>query len=369
MNIPLVDLVRQYEAIRDEVNERIAQVLESGVFILGENVRSFEKEFASYCGVKYAVGVASGTDALVLSLRALHVRRGDEVISVPNTFISTIDAITYNQAFPMFVDIDPQTYCIDTQKVKKRISRRTKAVIPVHLYGHPADMNPLRELADKQGLYIIEDACQAHGAEYAGKRVGSFGICACFSFYPSKNLGAYGDGGMIVTNDENTAETIRTLRDYGQKEKYHHTILGVNSRLDEIQAAVLRVKLKYLDQWIKRRRENARAYDKGLREVPEILTPIEKDGAKHVYYVYAIRAEERDELREFLSKRGISTGVHYPIPVHLQEAYRELGYEGGEFPIAEMCCRTTLSLPMFPELTEEEISYVSAAVREFYRTT
>jgi dTDP-4-amino-4,6-dideoxygalactose transaminase len=366
VKIPLVDLVRQYHSIKEEIDEAILRVLESGSFILGENVKLFEKEFASYCGVKYGIGVASGSDALMLSLRALGISRGDEVITVANTFVSTVDAILHCQAKPILVDIDPETYTIDTSKIEERITSKTKAIIPVHLYGHPADMDPIIEIAEKHGLYIVEDACQAHGAEYKGKRVGSFGDVACFSFYPSKNLGAFGDGGIVVTNSEEIATKIEMLRNYGQKEKYRHVLVGYNSRLDELQAAILRVKLKYLDRWNEMRRKNARHYDELLENVSEVKTPIEKKWAKHVYYIYVIRCENRDELRAWLNSKGVSTGIHYPTPIHLQEAYRDLNYSEGSFKIAEKYADEILSLPMFPELTRDEIGFISKCIFEFY---
>lgn len=367
MKIPLVDLKRQYLSIKEEVDEKIKEVLESTSFILGHNVEAFEKEFAKYCGVKHAVGVSSGTDALVLSLKTLGIDSGDEVISVPNTFVSTIDSICHNNAKPVFVDIDEKTYNIDTSGIEEKITNKTKAIIPVHLYGQPCDMDPILNIAEEHDLMIIEDACQAHGAEYKGKRMGSFGDITCFSFYPSKNLGAYGDGGIIVTNNEELAKKIRMFRNYGQRIKYYHSLIGYNFRLDDIQAAVLRVKLNYLDEWIEKRRENARKYSESLKNTSEVITPFEKKFRKHVYYVYVIRCLNRDRLIKYLNDKGISTGIHYPIPIHLQESYKHLGFGVGSFPITEECAKEIVSLPMFPELTTEEIEYICRSIDEFYK--
>jgi len=365
MKVPLIDLKRQYYRIKDEVDKKIGEVLESGRFILGNNVEAFEDEFARYCGVKYAVGVASGTDALTLSLKALGLSDGDEVITVPNTFIATVDAISYSRATPIFVDIEPETYTMKVSDIKQKITKRTKAILPVHLYGHPVDMDPLLEIAEQNNLYVVEDACQAHGAKYKSKKVGSLGDCACFSFYPSKNLGACGDGGIVVTNEEEIAERIRILRDYGQKRKYEHVIIGYNSRLDEVQAAVLRVKLRYLDKWIEERRRNARKYNELLSEIHNITLPMEKSYAKHAYHLYVIRTRYRDEMQKWLSSNGISTLIHYPIPVHFQKAYSHLGIGKNSFPMTEECSGDVLSLPMFPELTEDEIRFVSQSIKEF----
>jgi dTDP-4-amino-4,6-dideoxygalactose transaminase len=367
MEIPLVNLRRQYHSIKDEIDKKIMEVLESGKFILGENVEAFEEEFARYCGAKYGVGVASGTDALIMALKAVGVGKGDEVITVPNTFIATVDAISHNGATPTFIDIEPETYTMKASDIRQKITKRTKVILPVHLYGHPVDMDPLLEAAEENDLYVVEDACQAHGAEYKGRKVGSLGNIACFSFYPSKNLGAYGDGGIIVTNNEEVAERARMLRDYGQKEKYKHVVIGYNSRLDEMQAAILRVKLRYLDRWIDERRRNAKKYSEELSEIPDVIPPIEKSYAKHVYHLYVIRTKHRNEMQRWLSSRSISTGIHYPIPIHLQEAYMHLNLREGSFPETEMCSKEILSLPMFPELTEDEISYVCQCIREFVK--
>jgi len=369
MKIPLVDLRRQYHRIKNEVDKLIREVLESGTFILGENVEAFEKEFARYCGVKCAVGVASGTDALTLCLRALGISNRDEVITVPNTFIATVDAISHNKATPIFVDIESETYTMKISDVKQKITKRTKVILPVHLYGHPVDMDPLQEIAEQNNLYVVEDACQAHGATYKGRKVGSLGDCACFSFYPSKNLGAYGDGGIVLTNDAEIAERLRMLRDYGQEEKYTHAFIGSNSRLDEVQAAILRAKLKYLDKWIEERRRNARKYGEMLSEIWHVIPPKEKSYAKHAYHLYVIRTKYRDEMQKWLSSNGISTLIHYPIPAHFQKAYKHLSLGKSSFPVTEECSREVLSLPMFPELTEDEIHFVCHSIKEFVEGT
>lgn len=365
MKVPFNDLAQQYRLIKDEVDRCIKNVLESGYFVLGENVRLLEEEFAGYCGVKYGIGVASGTDALHLALLACGVGRGDEVITVPFTAIGTALAVSYTLAKPTFVDIDPQTYTMDVSKVEERITKRTKAILPVHLYGHPVDLDPLRELAEKHGLELIEDCAQAHGAEYKGERVGSIGHIGCFSFYPTKNMGAFGDGGMVVTNDEEVAEKLRLLRNIGQSRRYYHLLRGYNSRLDELQAAILRVKLKKLDEWNNLRRKNAQIYNKLLKESP-VVTPAEKGYAKHVYHLYVIRADQRDKLSDWLKSKGVITLIHYPIPLHLQEAYRDLGLKKGSIPWAERCTQEVLSLPIYPGLSSGQIEYTSDAINGFF---
>lgn len=367
MNIPFVDLKRQYNSIKEEIDSAVRKTLDSSRFILGENVEAFERELAGYCGTRYAIGVASGTDALNLAIEALGIRQGDEVITVANSFIATADAISRVNAIPVLVDIEQDSYNIDTNQIKDKITHKTKAILPVHLYGQPSDMDRILEIAEKNDLKIIEDACQAHGTLYKGRKVGSFGNIACFSFYPSKNLGAYGDAGAVVTSDIELAEKIRALRDYGQTTKYHHEIIGHNSRLDEIQAAILRVKLKYLDQWNELRRSHAKKYDKLLGEICGIVTPSETDFARHVYHLYVIRHEKRDELKEWLNSKGVATGIHYPKPIHLQNAYKHLGYGEGSFPKTEKHSREVLSLPMFPELTEEEIETVVKLIDSFMK--
>jgi dTDP-4-amino-4,6-dideoxygalactose transaminase len=366
--IPLIDLVRQYHSIKKEIDEAISKIMESGSFILGENVKAFEREFATYLNSKYAIGVGSGTDALHLALEAIGIAPRNEVITVSHTFTSTVFTIVQSGALPVLVDVDPVTYTIDPKLVERAITDRTKAIIPVHLYGQPADMDSIMEIANRHNLWVVEDAAQAHGAEYmGGKKVGSIGHAGCFSFYPSKNLGAYGDGGMIVTNDEEVAEKVSMLREYGQKNKYHHLMLGYNSRLDEIQAAILRVKLKYLEIWNEKRRKNAKVYNDLLKDMSDLINlPVEVKGRKHVYHLYVIRAKKREELREFLSVKGISSDIHYPIPVHKQPAYINLTKANTKLPVTEQLSSEVLSLPMFPELKEEEIKYVVDSIRQFY---
>ena len=359
--IPFVDLKREYAEIGEEMTQAIERVVQSGWFILGEEVKKFEEEFSKYIGTKYGIGVNSGSDALFLALKALGIGKDYEVITVSHTFISTVDAIARNGAKPVFVDIDPDTYCIDVTKVEKKITNKTRAILPVHLYGHSADMEPITEIAEKYNLSVIEDACQAHGAEYKGEKVGSIGDIGCFSFYPTKNLGAYGDGGMVVTNSEELADKLRTFRNYGQPQKYYHDFVGVNSRLDEIHAAILRIKLKHLDEWNERRRKIAKLYNK-LLEDSEIVTPIEKEHAKHVYHLYVVRCKDRNKLQQYLSMGRIQTRVHYPIPVHKQKAYLKLGYTAN-LPVTERICSEILSLPMHPFLHEDEIPSVVECVK------
>jgi len=369
--VPFVDLTAQYTAIADEINGAISQVLRRTDFILGRDVGLFEEEFAAFCQAEYAVGVDSGTSALELALRAYDIGPGDEVITVANTFIATAFAISDAGATPVLVDVDPQTYTIDISLLEGAITERTRAIIPVHLYGHPADMDPILEIAHRHGLIVIEDACQAHGAKYKGKRVGSLGHTAAFSFYPAKNLGAYGDGGMLVTNDERVAESIRMLRNYGQGEKYHHVLRGYNHRLDTLQAAILRAKLKHLDAWNAARRQHARLYGELFAHSP-LVTPVEADYAESVYHLYVIRVQacpersrrNRDGLRACLHDQGIATGIHYPVPIHLQEAYHDLGYEKGSFPVTEEYAEQILSLPMYAELTSGLIELVTEAIRD-----
>ncbi len=361
--IPAFELKRQYHSIREEIDRKIQDVLASGEMILGENVSCFERQFSGYCNAGFGIGTGSGTEALHLALLSCGIGGGDEVITAPNTAVPTVSAISLANASPIFVDVDPETYTIDAGGIEEGITGKTRAIIPVHLFGHPCDMDPVMEIAERHGLRVIEDACQAHGTEYKGRRVGSIGDVGCFSFYPTKNLGAYGDGGMAVTNNEEIAERLRLLRNYGQTEKNVHRIIGFNSRLDEIQAAVLRVKLRHLEEWNERRRRNAGLYRRHLG--PGVIMPLEREWARHVYHLYVIRSGERDRLQAWLKSRGISTGIHYPSPVHMQEAYRHLGYKRGSFPVSEGDAGEMLSLPMFPELTRGEIERVADAVNGF----
>jgi len=366
MGVPFFDLKRQYRSVKNELNAAVQQVMDSSRFVLGEKVKSFEEEFASFCGTDFAVGVANGTDALRLALLACGIGKGDEVITVPNTFIATTEAISQTGAKIIFVDIDPQMYNIDVSQIEGKISERTQAILPVHLFGQPADMDPIVKIAKKYNLKVVEDSCQAHGAEYKGKKAGSIGDAGCFSFYPSKNLGAFGDGGMVATDGNKIVHTIRILRDHGQAKKYEHLVEGYNSRLDEIQAAILRVELKRLDEWNKLRRKNASIYDELLEDVDEVVTPSEPEYAQHVYYLYVIRTRRRDELQEWLKSKEIGTGLHYPVSLHLQKAYENLGHKDGDFPVAEECAKQILSLPMFPELTREEIEKVVSEIKTFF---
>lgn len=362
--VNFVDLKAQYWSIAPEIDAAMADVLQNTAFILGKGVSDFEKEFAQYCQAQYAIGVDSGTSALELTLRAFGIGEGDEVITAANTFIATALAISYTGAQPVLVDIDPHTYNIDPNLLTDAISNKTKAIIPVHLYGQPADMDPVLEIARSNGLFVIEDACQAHGAKYKSKRVGGIGDAAAFSFYPAKNLGAFGDAGMVVTNNEEIADHIRVLRDVGQREKYHHEVKGYNHRLDNLQAAVLRVKLKYLDEWNTARRHHAQQYN-DLFAGSQVITPSTPDYAEPVYHLYIARVEDRDGLQEHLAERKVFTGIHYPIPIHLQAAYQDLGYKHGDFPITERYANQILSLPMYAELTPEMIDLTVNSVLSY----
>ena len=363
-NVPFVDLGAQYRDIAAEINDAIAKVIQEADFILGHEVRLFEEEFAAFCDARHAVGVDSGTSALELALRAFDIGPGDEVITAANSFIASALGISHAGAQPVLVDVDPFTYTMDVKAVERAITRRTKAILPVHLYGHPAHMSPLRQLAEKHGLVVIEDACQAHGARYEGRRVGSLGHVAAFSFYPGKNLGAYGDGGMVVTNDQKIANRVEMLRNYGQKEKYKHLFRGYNRRLDTMQAAILRVKLRYLEKWNAARRWNAKLYQKHL-EGTELVLPGEARGAESVWHLYVVRTEQRDQLKNHLVSKGLNASIHYPVPIHLQRAYEDLGYQRGDFPVTESYAERILSLPMYAELTADQIQQVCLAIREF----
>jgi dTDP-4-amino-4,6-dideoxygalactose transaminase len=361
MNIPWVDLTAQHRKLRDEINLAMQGVLDRGDFILGQDVTRLEEEFAAYCGAKYAVGVDSGLSALELSLRALGVGAGDEVIVPAHTFTATAAAATLAGATPVFVDVDPQTWTIDPARAEDAITERTKAIIPVHLYGLPADMNAILRVAENHNLVVVEDACQAHGARYNGQRTGSLGHAAGFSFYPTKNLGGCGDGGMVTTNDEKVAGTIRALRNCGQTAKNVHELTPLNHRLDSMQAAILRVKLKYLDEMVASRRRLAAHYTRLLAGSGVVL-PAEPPGYEHVYHLYVIRSQNRDALQAYLKDRGVGTAVHYPNPVHLQPFYSNGINRRGQFPVAEKICDEILSLPMYPELTEEQVEIVASEI-------
>ncbi|HRN67026.1 MAG TPA: DegT/DnrJ/EryC1/StrS family aminotransferase [Promineifilum sp.] len=364
MEIPFVDLRAQYRQIQNEVDPAVLAVMQRGDFILGGAVTEFEKAFAAYCGARYCIGVDSGYSALELIIRAYDIGPGDEVITAANTFIATTLGISNAGATPVLVDCDPETYNIDVNKIEAAITPRTKAIMPVHLYGQPADMDVIRAIARKHNLYVFEDAAQASGARYKGRMAGSLGDAAAFSFYPGKNLGAYGDGGAVTTNDADIAEKIRLLRNIGQKVKYFHEIKGFNNRLDTMQAAVLGVKLPYLNDWNASRRRAAATYADLLVDLP-IITPTTADYAEHIFHLYVVRVSDREALMEHLKKAGIATGLHYPIPIHLQPAYAELGYKRGDFPITEAYAETIVSLPIFPELDDEKVAYVANAIHEY----
>jgi dTDP-4-amino-4,6-dideoxygalactose transaminase len=372
--VPFFNLTRQYKKIKGEILSATQRVYEKGRFILGDEVSAFEKEFSHYCGVRYGVGVGSGTDALYLALKAAGIGEGDEVVTVANSFIATALAISFTRAKPLFVDIDPKTYTMDPNSLElflklqraKKSGRKIKAVLPVHLYGHPADMDSIMEIAEHYDVVVIEDACQAHGAKYGRRKVGSFGAMGCFSFYPTKNLGAYGDGGMVVTDDKRYDQNLRLLRCYGERKKYHHVLKGHNSRLDEIQAAILRIKLKYLDRWNEERRRKAEIYTEQLSPLG-VVCPLEKKGAKHVFHLYAVLTKKRDSLHAFLEKKGIETLIHYPIPIPLQKAYKEMGYRRRNFALTNQWSQKILSLPFFPEIKDDEMKEVTEGIRSFFR--
>lgn len=363
MNIPLVNLVRQYKKIEHEIKKATEAVYERGDFVLGQDVTLFEKEFAVYCGTKYAIGVASGFDAILLLLRALNIGKGDEVITVANTFISTILPILYVGAIPVFVDIDPISKSMDVKKMKNAISNKTKAILPVHLYGYPVDIDAIKETIKGRNIFLIEDAAQAQGSSYKGKKCGNLADAAAFSFYPGKNLGAYGEAGAVVTNNEDLAEKINVLRNVGQNKKYYHSTLGYNSRLDTLQAAILRVKLRYLDEWNERRREHAKLYNSLLLE--SVIIPQEEINYKTNYHVYCIETKKRDAFAKRLAEKGIATGIHYPVPIHMQAAMKDVRFKKHDLRITEEKAKNILSLPMFPELQKKEIIYISDSIKAF----
>ena len=367
MKVPFVDLKQQYESIRLEVAAAIHRVLEATAFAGGPFVAEFEKKFAEFCDTRHAMGVSSGTSALWLALQACGVGPGDEVITVPNTFIATAEAISFTGAKPVFVDVEADSCLMDPRLLERAITRKTRAVIPVHLFGQMADMDPIMEIARDRGLVVIEDACQAHGALYKGRRAGSIGDAGAFSFYPGKNLGAYGEAGAVVTNNDRLAERISVLRDHGQIRKYYHSTIGWNGRMDGFQGAVLTVKLKYLEDWNRARRDNAALYNGLLSGLEDVRLPVEKSYGEHVFHVYMVRVPNRDELMSSLADREISCNIHYPVPIHLQEAYGFLGLQKGTFPVAEQCAAEMLSLPMFAELTAGQIVYVAHEIKGFMR--
>jgi dTDP-4-amino-4,6-dideoxygalactose transaminase len=360
--VPFVDLKAQLATIRPEIDAALAAVLDAGQFVLGDEVVRFEQEFAAYVDAAHGIAVNSGTSALHVALLALGVGPGDEVITVPHTFVATVGAVLYTGARAVLVDIDPRSFNMDPERLARAITPRTKAIVPVHLYGQPADMDAILAIARQHGVPVLEDACQAHGAEHRGRRVGALGTIGAFSFYPGKNLGGYGEGGMVVTNDAALAQRMRMLRDFGQETKYHHVFAGYNYRMESFQGAILRVKLRHLDAWTEARRAHARRYNVLLARQDVVETPAAMASARHVYHIYAVRTGDRDRLRATLEAAGVQTGIHYPVPVHLQPAYARLGYRLGDFPQSERAAREVLSLPMFAELTAEQIDAVAAAV-------
>lgn len=364
MNVPFIDLKTQNRSLKSEILPLWEEILDSAGFIGGEHVISFEKEFAKACSVDHAVAVNSGTDALRFIFMALGMKEGDEVITVPNTFIATTEAISQAGGRIAFVDINPETYNIDPLKIESAITSKTKGIVPVHLYGQTADMDAILTIAEKHGLWVVEDACQAHLAEYKGRKAGSMGIASGFSFYPGKNMGACGEGGAVTTNDKNLAAKIRMLRDHGQSRKYHHEIEGYNGRCDALQAAALRVKLKHLPAWNEARRKNARRYFELLQGTDGIVLPKVGKNSLHIFHLFVIQVDERDIVQEALREVAIQTGLHYPIPLHLQKAYKHMGLTTGSFPVAEACAKRLLSLPMFPELTEDQIERVSSGLKK-----
>lgn len=392
MNIPLIDLKAQYDSLADDLNKVTLEVLSSANYILGKNVTEFEKEFAEHIGVKHAISVGNGTDALVIALKAMGIGEGDEVITTPFTFFATAEAISAVGATPVFVDVTKDTFNIDVTKIEEKITRKTKAIMPVHIFGQSADMDPINEAAKKHNLLVIEDACQAIGGKYKGRNIGSLGDIACFSFFPTKNLGCAGDGGMIVTDNDNLAIIARALRMHGSGEngqkafnllnnveedimktvdtndtvynplKYYNYLIGYNSRLDAIQAAILRVKLKEIDKWNARRREIVEIYNKEFREL-DIVTPVSDQSVEHVYHMYILQSENREEILNKLKDKGVATGVYYPVPLHLQKVYKDLGYNEGDMPISEYLSKRTFAIPVYPELTDEQIKYIIDSVK------
>lgn len=366
MTIPFLDLKLQYETLKPEIVPAIMETIESTQFILGRAVEQFEKDFAAAHGMKHCIALGTGTDALHVALWAKNIGPGDEVITVAHTFIATAEAISLTGATPVFVDVDPVTYTMDPKKLEQAITKRTKAIIPVHLYGQPADMEAIMEIANRHGLMVVEDACQAHLAMYNGKFVGQYGAATAFSFYPGKNLGAYGEAGGVTTNDDALATDMRRLRDHGQIKKYHHLQWGHNYRMDGIQGAVLGVKMRYINAWTDARRRHAKCYVEKLQGIGDLILPKECPKAKHVYHLFVIQTKFRDALQAHLTNKGVGVGLHYPIPLHLQDAYKGLGYVKGQFPVTEQVASHGLSLPMFAELTDEQIDYVVDSIKEFF---
>ncbi len=365
MKIPFGNLKRHYDQLREQIDTATREVYDSGWFVLGQQVQRFEANFAHYCGAKYAVGVGSGTEALHLALIACGIQPGDEVITVSNTCVPTLSAVSFAGAVPVFVDIDEKTFTINPNLIEERITPKTKAILPVHLYGQCADMDPILEIARKYGLSVIEDCAQAHGAQYKGRMAGTFGDAGAFSFYPSKNLGAFGDGGLVLTNDETIGQTVVKLRNYGQEKRYYHSIKGFNSRLDELQAAILTAKLPYLDAWNQRRREIAKRYHEAFSPAG-LCCPLEASDRFHIYHLYVLRVPQRDRFQTLLEEKAIATIIHYPIPVHLQECYLECHVQGKHLPLTEQLASEIVSLPIYPELTDQEVDYIIKIVLDTY---
>ncbi len=368
VNIPFIDFSEQYQTIKDEVLSGLQAVFEKGNFILGQEEKDFEAQFAQYCEAKYAVGVNSGTDALYLALASLDIDVGDEVIIPTFTFIATALCVSYTGATPVFVDIEDKTYNIDPKKLEEAITDKTKVIMPVHIYGQPSNMGEIKAIAKARGIKVVEDAAQAHGSSYQGERVGSLGDISCFSFYPTKSLGAFGDGGIVVTNNQDVFEKVQMLRDYGRKGRYDHKVKGYNSRLDTVQAVVLSAKLKHLDQWNKMRNEHAAYYCELLKDVDAVICPQIQEDRTHVFQTFAVRVQNRDKVIEQMKEKGVGCLIHYPIPLHLQEAYKDAGYKQGDFPVAEKIANEVLSLPMFPHMKKEQIEYASQSLKEIINT-
>lgn len=366
MKVPLIDLNSQYLTMKKEILNSIEKVLDSSVYISGQQVKQFEQEIASFTNSKFAISTANGTDSLVIALQALGIKEGDEVITSPYTFFASAEAIARLGAIPVFADINPRTYNLSPSKVEEKITSKTKAIIPVHIFGQPADMDEFMRLGKQYNLFIIEDACQALGASYKGRKVGSIGDVGCVSFFPTKNLGGYGDGGIVLTNDKYLAEKIRLLSMHGSSRKYYHELVGYNSRLDEIQAAILRIKLKRLDHWNQLRCEKANFYLYTLKNLNVVL-PFANDWVDHVYHLFIIQSKRREELANYLQNLGIGTGHYYPCPLHLQKAFKYLGYSKGDLPVAENLCETALALPLYPELKNEQQQYVVSSIIDFYQ--
>ena len=365
MKIPILDLKRQYKAIETELIEKLKKVLDSQSFVLGEETEKIEQNIARYCNTKYAIGVNSGSDALFLALNAMGVKQRDEVITTPFTFIATAEAIAHTGAKPVFVDIDSKTYNINPALIEKKITRKTKAILAVHLYGLSADMDPILKITEKHGLKVLEDSAQAIGSEYKGRAAGSMGDAAAISFYPGKNLGCFGDGGMVVTNNREIYERIKLLRNHGTQSKYQHKIIGYNSRLDNLQAAILNVKLAYLDRWIESRIKNAKFFSQELRAYP-VLPPYIPEGYRHSFHLYVLRTKEAFEIINYLAQNGIESRTYYPVPLHLQECFKFLGYKKGDFPEAEKLSKESFAIPVYPELTQEEKDYIVRTIKQFF---